>query len=184
MRIQPVVFTWREVDAFDGDGVVTRVWAMVPLQRYANLCKRQFAEDGEYPLQIIEERSMASHSQFFAAINDSFANLPEKVAPRWPSPLHYRKWLLVEAGWFDEKEFECASEEQARGLARYFRDADDFARIFIRGKKVLLRTPKSQSLAAMGKVDFEASKRDCLDLAESLTGVPRGQAMREAGRSA
>ena len=185
MRIQPVVFTWREVDVFEAHGEVRRAWAMVPIAKYTNVAKRQFGtEVGEHVLEPTTERDMRSHNAFFAAIGDHFDNLPETVAARWPTATHFRRWLLVECGWFDEKEFECASEEQANGLARYFRDADDFARIFVRGKKVLLRTPKSQAVAAMRPSDFKKCKADCLDLAENLTGVPRGQAMKEAGRSA
>jgi len=95
-----------------------------------------------------------------------------------------RKWILCEVGWFDEKEIDCANEKHAKALQTFIRTEDDYARIFRRGSLVIIRKAKSQSLAAMGKKDFEASKRDCLDLLESMVNVPKGTLMREAGQSA
>ena len=185
MKVQPIVYLWRVVEVVDEQGIVTRVRAMVPVPKYANVAKRQFGEeDGLHTLEQIGERSMASHNQFFAAINDHYDNLPERMAARWPSSEHFRKWLLVETGWCDEKEFDMESEVHAKRLGTFIRTEDDFARIRVVGRKVIVRKPKSQALAAMGKTDFEASKRAVLDLAEHLTGISRGEAMKHAGRSA
>jgi hypothetical protein len=184
-RQQPIVFTWREVDVTAPDGEVTRQMAMVPTMRYANVAKRQFGDaDTEHVLEQANERSMASHSQFFAAIKDYFDNIPEKMQARWPTPEHFRKWLLVECGWFDEKEFDMISEKHAKGLGTFIRTEDEYARITISGKKVIVRRAKSQSLKAMGKDDFQRSKQDVLELAEQFVGVPRAVAMKNAGRSA
>lgn len=191
MRHQAVVFDWKEVDVADTDGVVHSIMAMVPQRKYSNICKRQFGESGEYPLAAIEERSRASHSQFFASLHDGYINLPEKIAVRWPSAEHMRKWLLVETGWFDEKEFECPDEDFAKKLGTFVRTEDEFARISVhrpRGNhdswKVIIRRAKSQSAAAMGKQEFEASKKDVLDLLEHFLTVPRGTLIKEAGRNA
>jgi hypothetical protein len=185
VRIQPIVFVWREVDLIDGDGVAVRVKAMVPLVRYGNVAARQFTDGEQYPLAPIEERSMASHSQFFAAMNEYFKNLPEKIATRWPTVNHFRRWCLIETNWFDEKEFELTSEKHARALATFIRTEDEYARIAFRGgTKVIVRRAKSQSLAAMGKADFEKSKKDVLDLAESLVGAPVRTVMKNAGKVA
>lgn len=157
---------------------------MVPEPRYENVCRRQFSEGETYPLIVLEERSRASHNAFFAAIHSGWVNLPENVAARFPSAEHMRKWILCEVGWFDEKEIDCANEKHAKALQTFIRTEDDYARIFRRGSLVIIRKAKSQSLAAMGKKDFEASKRDCLDLLESMVNVPKGTLMREAGQSA
>ena len=182
MRIYPVSFVWQKVDLVDGeDGTATRIWAMVPQQRYHNVCQRQFAEGEAYPLQVVEERSMASHRQFFAAVHEGFKNLPENIAARFPSSEHMRKFLLIETGWFDEKEIECANEKHAKALQAFIRTEDEYARIFRRGSLVIIRKAKSQSLAAMGKQAFQDSKRDVLDLLESMVDVPKGTLMREGG---
>lgn len=185
MRIHPVTFVWRQVDVVDADGVALRTLAMVPLQRYAVVAKRQYGEDGsEHTLTPLEERSMASHNQYFAAVGEGFKNLPEEIAPRFPSVEHLRGWLLCETGWCDEDEFTVDDEHSRKSLIKWIRDESPYAQIHQRGSKVLVRRPKSQSMAAMKKQAFQDSKRDVLDLLESMVRVPKGTLMREAGRSA
>lgn len=182
-KIYPVVFSWRDVDLIDEEGVATRAKAMVPLPRYLNTAARQYHEGEEYPLVLLETRSRASHSQFFAAINDGFNNLPEKISARWPTSEHLRKWLLVETGWFQESEIDCASPKHATQTAVLVRSFDEYARISVHGAKVIIRRAKSQSVNAMGKQAFEASKKDVLDLLESFIGVKPGSLKKEAGRA-
>jgi hypothetical protein len=186
MKNQPVVFKWQQVELVDADGVATKAMAMVPHQRYDNVAKRQFQEGETYPLQVTEERSMASHKQFFAAINEGFKNLPENISARFPTATHLRRWLLVQTGWHDEDEFSFDDEKDALRLARWIRSDNEFCVIHHRKgtKSVIVRRPRSQDLASMSKQDFEASKRDVLDLLESMVNVPRGTLMKEAGRSA
>ncbi len=183
MKPQPIAFVWAEVALPDGAGEL--VLAMVPLPRYANVAKRQFGEAGsEHVLEAISERSMASHSQFFAAVNDAFNNLPENVSARWPTAQHFRKWCLIECGYFEEKEIVCLSEQRAAETALFVRDLDEYARIHVHGHTVLVRRAKSQSRGKMQKDEFEASKKAVLDLAEQFVGVSRSQMMKHAGRSA
>ena len=181
MRIQPIVFIWSEAIVPES-GEIKRV--MVPQPRYAKIAARQFVDGQEYPLAILETRSRASHNQFFAALHEGFQNLPEKIAPRFPTEDHLRKWLLCETGWFDEDEFDFETEKQANRLARWIRTDNEYARIKVVGTRVIVRRAKSQSAAAMGKDTFEQSKRDVLDLLEAMTNVPRGTLKREAGRAA
>ena len=100
MKIYPVVFHWLDVDVADQQGVMHATKAMVPIARYVNTAARQYHEGEEYPLVMLETRSRASHNQYFAAVNDGFDNLPERIAARWPTSEHLRKWLLIETGWF------------------------------------------------------------------------------------
>lgn len=202
MKIHPITFVWRVLDVQDGDGQLRHVRAMVPLMRYDNLCGRQYAEGEEYILAPLEERSLASHKQYFAALNSGFKNLPEAIMwrknskgdvildddhhpiPMWPTPKHWRKWLLIEAGWYDERIIEEANASYARRLAAWLRVDDEFARIAVNGPTVIIRRAKSQAMPAMRKADFEASKRDVLDLNDQLTNVPLGTHWREAGMDA
>jgi hypothetical protein len=202
MKIAPVNFTWRAVDLVDGDGVAARAWAMVPQPRYDNVAKRQFADGETYTLQPVEERSMASHRQYFAAINDAWHNLPERLfyltdkdgkfrldehdqkIVRWPTPEHFRKDLLIMANWCDVKEFPMPTHERALELGKWIRPEAEYAKIEIVGNMVVVKRAKSQSLAAMKKQAFEDSRRDVLALAEAMTGTPVKTMMKEAGRSA
>lgn len=184
---QPVAFVWKEVaDPDEGTGEL--VLAMVPVPRYRNVAKRQFGEPGsEHVLEPIAERSMASHSQYFAALKDAFDNLPENVAHRWPTVEHFRKYLLILADKCETRWIACRDEEHAAKTALFMREVDEFAVIGISKDDktvVVVKRAKSQSMRAMGKREFEESKRAVLDLAERFTGVSRTQAMREAGRSA
>lgn len=198
MRMSPVMFRWCEaeviIDAATGE--VARTLAMVPTIRYRNLAKRQFHIDAEYPLAIIEERSRPAHSRYFAALNDAFENLPEGIAARFPTAMHFRKWLLIEAGWFVEKEFRFKGHDrkvQARRLATYVRTEDEYARITISdiveedgspASVVIIRKAQSQDHSSMDKEKFKASSDAVLDLAAHFIQVPRGKLLQEAGQSA
>jgi hypothetical protein len=183
MIMQPVHFTWREVDITDADGVVTRTYAMVPSLRYRRIAERQFGGGGEYALEPVTERSAASHSQYFAALHDLYQNVPEQMQARWPNEAHFRAWLLMETGWCNE--FECKKESLPHVKKFLLDNKLEFARLFnLKNGMVLVRYPKSQSRKAMGSADFERSKKDVLDLASSLVGTTRTEAMKNAGRAA
>lgn len=187
MRMVPVVFVWKEVDVIDADGAVARSKAMVPLARYHNIVERQFHVNEEYPLAVVEARSRASHNQFFAAVSEGFSNLPENIAARWPTSEHFRKWALIETGWFDEREIDFGSPLYAKRAALLLHDEfDEYARIFQpkNGTKLIIRRAKSQSAAAMAKEPFEKSKRDVLDILESMLKVEQGSLMKNAGTAA
>lgn len=192
-RTLPVNFTWREVEIIDADGVCSRRRVMDPNPRYDNVAKRQFHDGEEYTLVILEARSRKSHNGYFAQISDAFDNLPETMSARWPTSEHMRKWVLIETGWFDEKEFEFEgvnAARDARRLGLFIRTEDDFARIFPvqiepRKWKVIVRRAKSQAMDAMRtKETFEASKKAVLDWLEHAIGVERGTLAREGGMSA
>jgi hypothetical protein len=171
MKMRPVMFQW--------NGTV-----MIPQPRFLPLCSKQYAVGEEYPLLPVEERSMASHNQYFAAIADGWHNIPESMAARWPSEEHLRKWCLIETNFFNESEFDFESVDKAKRFAAFYRKVDDYARIFVHEKKVIIRVAKSQSLAAMGKDTFQASKTAVLDLIENLIGVKSGTLRKEGGQSA
>ena len=177
-----IVCRWLEVEVIDSDGVASRVKAMVPVPRYAGIAERQFADGEEYPMAPVEPRSRASHNHYFAALENGFSNLPESISARFPTPEHLRHWLLIEADWCDEHEFEMANEREAQKLAARIRADSPFSRLTVRGNTVIRRDAKSQSASCMGKRDFEDSKKDVLDLLEHIIGIGRGALMKEAKR--
>lgn len=180
----PVVFNWLEVDRVDGEGEVHRVKAMVPQPRYGKIADLQFHDGEEYPLVVLEARSRESHNHYFAAVAEGWHNLPEEISARFPSAEHLRKWALIECGWFDEHEVDCGTKRAAREAAMLCRRLDVFARIHIHESMVLVRRATSQSAKAMGKGEFENSKRAVLDLISSMIGVPSSALKKHAGRSA
>lgn len=190
MKMVPVRFVWREVDIVDAAGVIVSKKVMEPLARYSNVCGRQFHEDEEYPLIVLEARSRASHDQYFAAVHEGWQNLPESIAVRWPTDEHLRKWCLIECGWFDEKDTPWDSKEDAMRHAAFVReDVDEYARLSVHktaeGKwRLIVRHAKSQSAAAMAKGPFEESKRAVLDMIASFVNVRPAQLEKQAGRSA
>lgn len=209
MKISPINFLWRKVEVIvdEQTGEVVRAMAMVPAPRYANAAAKQFAEGEEYTLDQIEERSMASHKQYFAALNSGYKNLPDNVGfrkkndgsfeldlegnriPTWPSVKHYRKWLLIETGWYIQKEIAEANATYAKRLAIWIRndigEEAEYWRIGRNDNVVVIRIAKSQAKMAMkNKKEFEASKRDVLALNDSLTNVAPGTHWREAGNAA
>lgn len=184
MKLRPLPFRWIAVDLVDQDGVAERVMAMVPNKPYRKTAAMQYEEGQEYLLAPHEARSMASHGHYFATIHEYYVNLPETIMARWPSSEHFRKWCLCETGWYSEKEFEMADEKKAESLAHFIRTEDEFARIFVRAARVLVHLPLSQSLRAMGKTDFEASKQDVLALAAQFVGVSPSAMGNEVGRHA
>lgn len=193
MRIVPVVFIWREVDVVDEHGEATRQWAMVPLPRYARLSRKQYAENEEHTLEPLTFRDMRRHNHFFAAVGEAFKNLPETVSARWPTSEHFRKWVLVECGYFDEKEFDCPDEEFAKRLAFFVRSEDEYARISVHRMenptpkcafKVIVRRAKSQGLASMKPEEFYQSKKDVLDYVSGMVGVTSTELKKNARKSA
>jgi hypothetical protein len=183
-RHYPVVYKWCMVDVLDGAGEVHATWAMVPTPRYEGLAYKQYAAGEEYALTLLEARSRASHNHFWASLQNGFDNLPDNIAARFPSVEHMRAFLLIECGWCDEVEFDLASESEAKKLAARTRTESPYARIHRHNRTLIVRYPKSQSAKAMGKADFEASKKATLDLLEGMIGVPLGSLSQEAGRAA
>lgn len=159
MTPSPIIFNW------NGE-------AMVPLnRRFAFQCDKQFVVGENYTLVQHEDRSAASHAHYFAAIAEAWRNLPEQIADRFPSPEHLRKFALVKAGYRDERTHVAATKAEALRLAAFVKPIDDFAIVTTTGMTVTVWTAKSQSVKAMGKKDFQASKEAVLNVLADLLGV-------------
>lgn len=183
-RIYPVTFVWKQIDVMIEGGEIRETLAMIPLNAAnASQARRQFHLDEEYPLAPLEARSRASHNAYFAEIHSYWLNLPEAVQARWLDEDHFRKWCLIETGWYHEREVDTASPQHAENLVALVKSYDTYARIHVRGNKVIIREAKSQSAKAMSKDPFERSKREVLDLMSSFVGVKPSQMKREVRRN-
>lgn len=172
-RPRPVFMKWSKAD-----GVFT------PHPSFKHYCDREFEDGGVYPMAPIEERSMKSHNQFFAAVAEGFQNLSEENAKQFPSAEHLRKWSLVQCGYATETNYVMANNKEARKVAIDIRKRDGYAVIKVKDNVVQVWDAESQSISAMKKERFQQSKSDVLDLIASMSRTTRPQLMRNAGRSA
>lgn len=159
----PLYYRWQ------GDG-------FVPLGRHAKLADQQFVIGQVYRLEVVEERSARTHRHQFAWLREAWLNLPEqcRYEPWAQSPEHLRKWALIRTGWHDCQTFECGTKAEAQRWAAHLRPLDDFSVVIARGAIVERYTAKSQSVKAMGKKDFQASKTAVLEYVAGLLGVEPG----------
>lgn len=124
-----------------------------------------------YILDVLEERSAASHRHYFSMIAGCWSNLPEHLAERFASPEMLRKTALMHCGYRDERSIVCSSRAEAKRLAAFVKPIDEYAIITTEGSTVSIWTAKSQSMRAMGKQVFQKSKDETLAWISALIGV-------------
>lgn len=138
--------------------------AMMPTQ--PELAARQFWAGGIYLLEPPrEERQGARHRAYFATLHDDWARLDR---PEFPTPEHLRKFALIQKGWRDERTLACRSYASALEIAKFCQPLDPYAVLSIEGSLLRVWTARSQSYAAMGREDFNASMDAVLDYCASL----------------
>lgn len=124
-----------------------------------------------YTMEVLEERSAASHRHYFAAINEAWANLPDHLAEQYPTSEHLRKGALIRAGYRDERSIVCASRAEALRVAAFVKPLDTYALVTVTEAVVRVFTAQSQSQRAMGKDLFLKSKADVLETLAAMIGV-------------
>jgi hypothetical protein len=144
---------------FKWDGEVMR-----PLPGFAKRCDAAFVIGEVYNLEAIEERSAASHRHYFATVNDAWQNLPERLTERFPTSEHLRKFCLIRAGYAEQRQIVASSKAEAQRLAAFIKPMDSFSLVSVRECVVIVWTAESQSMKAMGKERFQASKDAVLEL--------------------
>lgn len=163
------------------------VWTgehFVPLPRFMRLCDQQFCVHEEYALIPSEERSMTSHRGYFAQVKEAWKNLAEEFDGRFPTAEHLRSWALVQTGYATESTFVMDNEAEAKNLAISLRRMSPMAVLRVSGNVVQHFEAESQSVHAMKKERFEASKKAVLDLVSSMARTTPTELRRNAGRSA
>lgn len=154
----PLTFRW------DGE-------AMIPLIHCRKQADEQFVIGQAYRMTEYEERSLATHNHEFAWLATAWENLPEAIAPTYPTPEHLRKRALIEAGYFHETAVDAGSHAAAIRVAAAVRSLDEFALVIVQGAFVLIRRAKSQSRRAMKKDEFQKSKSAIMDVVAEMLGV-------------
>ena len=142
--------------------------AMVVLPRFRKTADATFVVGETYNMEAKEQRSLASHSHYFATLQNIWENLPENFGDRIPSVEHMRKWAMIRTGFRDERSIVCASKAEAERMAAFVKPLDDFAIVVAQEATVIVYTAKSQSMKAMGGKEFQRSKEAVLDYCQSL----------------
>lgn len=149
---------------WEGDG-------FTPLPRFRKECDKEFVIGETYVLETIEERSGATHRHYFASMKSAWANLPEAVAADYPTAEHFRKRLLIEAGFCDEQKIVFSNANDAIKAAGLVLARDDYAVAEAKDRTLTIWTAKSQSMRSMDKATFQASKEKTLELAAAKIGT-------------
>lgn len=171
MSSTPITFAW--------NGEV-----MEPTQRFRALANKQFVVGEMYPLIVQESRTRETHNHYFAAIEDAWNNLPETLAPAFPTSEHLRKYALIKSGFCDHRSIACASKAEALRVAAFVKPMDTYAIVIASEATVSVYTAKSQSTRAMGKAVFQDSKQKVLDVLSGMIGVEVGTLSANAGQAA
>lgn len=137
---------------------------MCPLPGFARRCDAAFVIGEVYNLEAIEQRSAKSHAHYFASINEAWQTLPEQHAEQFPTSEHLRKWCLIRAGYAEQRQIVASSKAEALRLAAFIKPMDSYAVVTVREGVVIVYTAESQSMKAMGKERFQASKTAVLEL--------------------
>lgn len=138
---------------------------------WARRADQQWVVGEQYYVEIRQERSVATHNHFFAAVAEAHSNLPEEAAERFATPDALRKYALIRTGYRDERSIVCNSKAEAQRMAAFVRPMDEFAIVVAIESTVTVWTAKSQSMKAMGKKEFAASKESVLDYIAGMIGV-------------
>ena len=151
---------------------------------WAKRADEDYVVGARYFVEGKEPRSQASHNHYFASLHDAWMNLPEAVAERFATADHLRAYALIKAGYHDQRSIVAESKAAARRVAAFVKPLDDFAVVVVEECTVTIYTAKSQSMRAMGKEPFQASKTAVLGIVAGMAGVEAGDLKREAGQAA
>jgi hypothetical protein len=147
------------------------------------LADREFVIGQKYWLELVSERSWASHRHEFAFVHKAWENLNEEDAERFPTPEHLRKAALISTGWFRETIIEAGGKTAALRVLAYVKGEDEFAHVVVRGSTVFVRKARSQRTHGqdrMDKQEFQQSKDAILGWISQRIGVEPDQLLRAA----
>jgi hypothetical protein len=147
--------------------------ALIPTDRFTARAAELFVDGAVYWVSVEPERTEKSHKHEFAWLKEAWKQLPERLAPEYPTTEHLRKRALIDGGFYDEQVIDVGTEAGALRVMQSIRSfpGEGFSMVFIRGRFVIVRRAKSQSKAAMGAADFQRSKTVILEIVSDLIGV-------------
>lgn len=155
---------------------------MVALNRYA--ADRAYVVGERYDLAIRDERSQPSHRHYFACLSTAYDNLPEHLATRWATADHFRKFLLIRAGHYNELSVVCDSYQDAKRTALMAKKLDDYAIATTEGRVVTVFRAKSTSYRELSGDEFQRVKQKTLEIAAEMIGISVDELAKNAGTAA
>ncbi len=150
-----------------------------PLVHFRKRCDEVFAIGEVHWLVPHEARSPQSHKHAFAWIRNAWALLPEEIAPLYPTPEHFRKKAMIEAGFFSEEIIDAGTVGAATRVAAYVAAKDQFQYVLVQGRFVIIRTAESQSYSSMKNARFQETKSAIMQVIADLIGITPEQLERE-----
>lgn len=144
----------------------------------AKTADQQFVIGQTYWLEEMSERSWISHRHQFAWLQQAWENLPEEIAPTFPTPEHLRKKALIATGWMNERIIHTNNWDESVRFAKFAKHVDPFADIHISPYVVIVRTARSQRMRGEGRMskgEFQESKSDIIAWISQLIGVEPDQ---------
>lgn len=130
-------------------------------------------DDGKiYDVDVRTDRSIKSHSHFFASLNEAFLNLPEAHRLDIPTVEHLRKRAMIHTGWAHSYRIPCASGRAVSDLSKLLRETDAYV-VCVPMKDNVLAVYKARSMSMrdMKKAEFQKCKDDVLAWAWDLVGT-------------
>jgi len=159
--------------------------AMEPVTAYWKRKADERFVIGEKYLMVEQlERSLRSHNHYFASVHEAWQNLPEQIAPHYPTAEHLRKRALIMTGYRNETVIVCASPDDAMRTSGLVSALDEFAVCVQHNNLITVWRAKSQKMKAMGAKDFAKSKTDVLAWCWNLVGVDPETGAANAGKAA
>lgn len=160
---------------------------LTPTGHYGLSAAREAMEPGDVVIvEIDHPRSQNSHRHQFAEINEAWRHLPESLqeAPWAASPETLRKHALIATGFADTYSIDCGAKATAERVRMALASAEagkhGYAIAKVRGPLVVVWTPQSQSMRAMGGKRFQESKQAVLNWIAAQIGVETEE-LRRAG---
>ena len=157
----------------------------IPHNKDKAICASAYQPEQYVEFTDVKPRSKREHNWWFAIVSKAFKNLPEHLAPRFPSAEHLRAYVLVSAGYCTMATIPVAGNVSVKEVAAALRLISPFAVIRISDSVINVFVAKSQSEAAQ-KAGGEfrevvekalqemASMLGCdpVELLENVAGVP------------
>lgn len=161
--------------------------ALTPTGHYGLSAAREAMEPGDVVIvEVDHPRSQNSHRHQFSEINEAWRHLPETLqeAPWAASPETLRKHALIATGFADTYSIDCGAKATAERVRMALASAEagkhGYAIAKVRGPLVVVWTPQSQSMRAMGGKRFQESKEAVLNWIAQQIGVD-AEELRRAG---
>jgi hypothetical protein len=141
---------------------------------FSGECTDRSLEDGKvYRIKIDEQRYWPRHEWFMAFVREAWESLPDEEHNKYRNADHFRKRMLIAAGYATVQKMPMPSEEAATMMATYLgKLTDDYSIVTTAQNVVIVMTAKSQSLGDVGKPtgmeNEEEFKRSCNDVVECI----------------